>query len=162
MHQFKYPTAPPLMSKFIISLSVACILSIYPVPDWVGLIEPPWLILMLIFWTIFGNSDDTMLGGFFCGLLLDELYFTALGMHNLIILPILYLLSYFQLQVRMFSILQQTSLVFCLIILYKVLLCCIHNTFLFHFVYWRYWFSAVGSMFFWPGLTKIFVNPETP
>lgn len=150
------------MSHFIVSLSVAFIASIYPLPGWLGAIEPPWLILMLIFWAIFGNTYATMLVGFCCGVLLDELYFTALGTHNLIILPIIYLLSYVQLQVRMFATLQQTSLVFCVIILYKVLLCCIHKTFLFDLVYWKYWFAVVVSIFVWPVLIKIFVNPRIP
>ena len=75
----------PQISSLIIALSlaVALILSVVPVPDWAEQFRPDWVGLVLIYWCLALPGRVGMGTGFGVGLIQDILYGSLLGQYAL-------------------------------------------------------------------------------
>lgn len=132
------------------SFVVAILVSIMPLPDWLLMYRPQWLALVLIYWVIAMPQRVGLGTAWLFGLLLDSLSGTLLGEHALALTVVVYLANRFHRQIRMFPLLQQTVVIFILIIIYQTLLLWVQGVIgqLDH-SYWL-WVSAVTSVLFWP------------
>ncbi|GAA3715887.1 rod shape-determining protein MreD [Oceanisphaera sediminis] len=133
-----------------ISLLLALILSILPLPELIAPFRPDWLLVTLIYWTIALPHRANVGTAFFSGLMLDLLLGSVLGVHALaLVIPVYLAASQFQ-RMRNYSVWQQAFVVGALAILNKVL------------IFWaayvnrdiqldyHYFWSIVSSMVFWP------------
>ncbi|MBT8139639.1 MAG: rod shape-determining protein MreD [Gammaproteobacteria bacterium] len=105
----------------IISSVVALFAAIWPLPLWSTWIRPEFLALLVAYWVMMAPFRVGMVYAFVMGLLLDLFAATPLGQQALGLTVIAYLVFLIHQRMRMFSILQQSLLLFGLVSLYQLL-----------------------------------------
>ena len=104
--------------KIGLSILVAFMLTILPLPSSLQWWQPSWLLLVLIFW-IFAQPTALGLGIIWClGLYLDLLSDTLLGQHTIALLIVTYFLLKFQSRISIFPFARQFLAMLLLIIIY--------------------------------------------
>lgn len=103
------------------SLLVALWLAVLPMPEWAGWARPQWVALVLLYWVLALPNRVGVGVSWLCGLMLDVLEGTPLGLHAfaLAVTSYLALLSYQR--VRMFVPWQQAGIVLVLIGIHQLL-----------------------------------------
>lgn len=66
----------------LVSLAVALVLTVIPLPDAVTAWRPAWLMLVLSFWVIHFPTRIGLFWAFIFGLLMDVLHGTSMGVHS--------------------------------------------------------------------------------
>lgn len=102
----------------VVSLFVAVILTILPLPDWAEWGRPLWVLMVLIYWVL-ALDNRVGVGTAWClGILLDILGGTLLGEHALAMGIAIYIVAKLQRQIRVAPVMQQTIIIFILSTLY--------------------------------------------
>lgn len=133
-----------------LTIVVALMLTMIPVPGIVSQVWPAWAVLVVCYWVIAFPSQVNVFSAFVVGLLLDVIQGGLFGEHAFSLLVLAIILSAFHLRFRMFSFLQQALVMFCLLMLYQVTIFVIQSSIgsapqgLF------YWLAPVASMILWP------------
>lgn len=135
-----------------ISLLLALLLSVAPIPEFLRVARPLWLALVLVYW-VFESPDSFKISlAWLLGLAQDVLYGTLFGVHALFLLFVVFATLRFAQRLRMFPFWQQ---VIFLMIVFSL------GQF---FVFWMnqlvgtaalvssYIFPALISSLFWPWL----------
>lgn len=91
-----------------LSLLIALLLSVAPMPHSIGLGRPLWLAMFISYWAIALPHRGGMVAAFFFGLMLDVLSGTLLGQNGLPLILITFLVLNLQQRLRMFPLLQQS------------------------------------------------------
>lgn len=91
-----------------LSLLLALLLSVAPMPHSIGLARPLWLGMVIAYWAIMLPHRGGMAAAFFFGLMLDVLSGTLLGQNGLPLILITFLVLSLQQRLRMFPLLQQS------------------------------------------------------
>jgi len=104
-----------------LSLLVALVLMILPLPDWVQIYRPNWIALTLIYWSMALPKRVGLWFAFFTGIILDTSLGTLLGQHTLPLLLFIYInLSFYQ-RIRVLALTQQTIYIFVLLLIDQVI-----------------------------------------
>lgn len=142
---------------FIIFLSffIALILTILPMPEWSVWFRPPWVLLLLIYWTAETPYQVNVGIAWILGIILDALGGTLLGEHAFALTVVTYFVTRMQSRLRMFPLLQQGLSVFFLVLLYLFVIYCVQGFIGYSPHGWLYWSSALTSMLLWPWLHSI-------
>ncbi len=134
----------------VISLIVAMMLTILPIPVWAIWFRPAWVALVLIYWIIAVPHRVSICTAWLCGLFLDVLQGSLLGEHALSLIIIAYLAEKLHQQIRMFPLLQQAFCVMLLVLINQFILAVVqgmvsdnHSTHLF-------WLPTITSLILWP------------
>ncbi|KUM53958.1 MULTISPECIES: rod shape-determining protein MreD [Rheinheimera] len=135
-----------------LSLFVALILTVMPMPQLVKLARPDWVLLVLMYWTMALPQRISVGTAFFSGFIVDVLVGTVLGVNALAFSVVIFIVAQHHLKIRNFSIVQQSLLLGLLLALYQLLL-----FWLSHFltgVYFmpQYLWPVVTGMLVWPWL----------
>lgn len=135
-----------------LSVFVALILTVMPMPQLVKLARPDWVLLVLMYWTMALPQRISVGTAFFSGFIVDVLVGTVLGVNALAFSVVIFIVAQHHLKIRNFSIVQQSLLVGLLLALYQLLL-----FWLSHFltgVYFmpQYLWPVVTGMLVWPWL----------
>jgi rod shape-determining protein MreD len=135
-----------------LSLFVALILTVMPMPQLVKLARPDWVLLVLMYWTMALPQRISVGTAFFSGFIVDVLVGTVLGVNALAFSVVIFIVAQHHLKIRNFSMVQQSLLVGLLLALYQLLL-----FWLSHFltgVYFmpQYLWPVVTGMLVWPWL----------
>lgn len=141
------------MKNFIaiaFSFFIALLLEILPLPSWIIWIRPEWSVLVLVFWLLALPNKIGITIAFFLGLFMDLLTGTLLGQHALIFVMIAYFMIRFCLQIRQFSIWQQSLMIFSLVFLYQTFEFWIWGILSGAIANWFYWLPCVTSALLWP------------
>ena len=113
---------PPLKYMVIyLSLLVALILMILPLPDSVQIYRPNWVALTLIYWSMALPKRVGLWFAFFTGIILDTSQGTLLGQHTLALLVIIFLNMNFYQRIRVLVLAQQAVYVFVLLLINQLL-----------------------------------------
>lgn len=99
----------------VLSLLLALLLSIWPMPLWAQWGRPEWLSMVLIYWVLALPSRVGIGVCWLCGLLLDIIEGAPLGQNALALAVIAYICLILYQRVRMFSPWQQAAVVFVLV-----------------------------------------------
>ncbi|MEK1906736.1 MAG: rod shape-determining protein MreD [Pseudomonas sp.] len=91
-----------------VSLAVALLLSIVPMPDFMQIGRPLWLALFLAYWVLAVPHRVGMISAWLFGLGQDVLYGALLGQHALTLTLITFLVLTLQRRLRMFPMWQQS------------------------------------------------------
>ena len=134
----------------LVSLFVAMMLLIMPLPDWVVWYRPQWVLLVLVFWALTLPSRVGLLAAFIAGLFVDLLTASLFGLHALFYVIIIYLVAKLQSRFYTAPVLQQTFLVFLLMMIYQLLQFWVEGMLGHVPSSWHYWLMPVVSMLFWP------------
>lgn len=106
--------APRAQNHFIILLTVivAFLLSVMPLPDRLALFRPEWVYLVVFFWVIAIPQHIGITVAWVVGLLLDVLDGTLLGMQALTLSITAYLALVLHQRLKLYPLLQQSLVVF--------------------------------------------------
>ena len=74
-----------------LSLILALVLMILPLPDWVQIYRPNWVALVLIYWSMALPKRVGLWFAFFTGIILDTSQGTLLGQHTLALVVIIFI-----------------------------------------------------------------------
>jgi rod shape-determining protein MreD len=135
-----------------VTLMMALILMLLPMPEWTVWIRPAWVLLVLIYWSITVPHQVGVLVAWGVGILMDLLTGTLLGEHALALTVVIYFISRIYMRLRMYHLLQQGLSVFIFVLLYQFIIYCIQG-----FIgelprSHLYWLSSITSMLLWPWL----------
>ena len=105
--------------RIILSLMLAMLLAIVPLPQAMNAARPHLLLLLVIYWSLSAPQLVGLAAAWICGMAIDVLKGTLIGQHALAFLLVAYVTHKFQLRMRLFPIYQQTLMVFALVALYE-------------------------------------------
>ena len=86
----------------VISLLLAMVMTLFPMPDSWQPWRPSWLMLVLSFWVITLPERIGLLWALICGLLLDVLLNTSLGLHGFALAITTFMLQILYKRIRLF------------------------------------------------------------
>ncbi len=110
----------PTKLRFLViylSLIVALVLMILPLPDWVQIYRPNWVALVLIYWSMALPKRVGLWFAFFTGIVLDTSQGTLLGQHTLALVLIVFVNLNLHQRIRVLALSQQAMYVFLLLML---------------------------------------------
>ena len=132
------------------SFIVAFIFTIFPLPNWLALLRPEWVALVLIYWCMALPQRIGVGIGWVAGLLLDVLRAGLLGQHALSLCIVAYVTIKLYQRIRVFPLWQQALSIFVLIALHQMLMLWIKGITGQASQSWSYWLPSVSSMLIWP------------
>ena len=136
----------------IISILIALILTLLPMPDWTIWVRPAWILMVLIYWSMMVPYRFGVGAAWVIGLIIDLLTGTLLGEHALAFAVVIYLVARMHMRLRMYHILQQGLSILFFVLLYQFILYCVQG-----FIgelprSHLYWLASISSMLLWPWL----------
>lgn len=134
----------------IVSLFVAFVLAIVPLPEWLIHWRPAWVALVVIYWVIAQPHRFGVIAAWLTGLMLDVLVNNTLGQNAVALAVIAYTSYVLHMRIRVFPLWQQ-----CLSILVLVGIYMLVNLMIMRTVYtttstMMYWVPAIISALVWP------------
>jgi len=136
-----------------LTIIIAAILAIVPLPDWLEVWRPEWVALVLVYWAIALPHKVGLLSAWVVGFFVDVLEGSLLGLNALALTIIAYVARNLYQRMRMFTPLQQSMTLLILVGLQQLL------------VFWvltatgqnaatnlGFVFSALSSALVWPVL----------
>ena len=101
---------------------IALILTLLPLPAWLAILRPEFLVLTVLYWSIQAPFAGGIGLGWFSGLLLDAFQGPVLGEHALAVALVAYLGVHEHQRIRTKPLLQQSLIVFAVLVLYEFVL----------------------------------------
>lgn len=138
---------------FSLSLLIAMILTIIPLPHWAIHARPQWLLLVMLFWLTLTPLRVSVGTAFLVGMLQDLLTGTLLGQHAFVFSVIAYLVIKLERLVVSLPLTQQTGFVLLLAMLSLALQSWIMQMVGVFPQTWAYWLAAPMTAIIWPWLT---------
>lgn len=134
----------------VISVTLALILTILPLPEWSRMYRPEWLGLVIIFWCLATPTRFGVLTAWSIGLLEDALRGAVFGQHALVLALIAFLTLSMYRRLRVFPLLQQSLIVGGVLFLANALNLWIHNATGNLPGAWSYWWPPLAGLLLWP------------
>lgn len=142
----------------LLSIVVALMLGIVPLPAAVEAFRPDWVALTLIYWAMTLPRSYSVGTAWVVGIVVDVAHGTLLGQHALALCFVIYVTVKFHLQLRVFPLSQMTATVFALLALYQFLLFWINGVAGLHTDAVTYWGPVVSGTLIWPLLSMLFAG----
>ncbi len=139
----------------VVSLVVAMMLSMMPLPDSIAAFRPDWVALMMILWAMAVPRAYGVGVAFIVGIFLDVAQGTLLGQHALALVAITFITVKSNLLMRVFPLLQLTAAVFALNAVYQFLLFWINGVAGVTAPASTYWGPVLMSGLAWPLLYTV-------
>lgn len=129
---------------------VAMFLSILPYPHWFIWLQPSWVALLMITWTLIMPNKVGVGVAWLMGIWLDVLLNLPLGANALTLVIVAYLTIKFQNKIKPLYLWQKTAIVFGLILFYQIGLCALQSILGYSCWVWISISQAVVSTIVWP------------
>ncbi len=136
----------------LISVIIAALLTLMPLPPWLELARPYWVALVIIYWALETRDLVSLGGAFVTGLILDLLTVSLLGQHALSLIIIVYLVKRFRARIRFFPPWQQALSVLALLLNDRIILLWINIFKGEPLPPLEFWLAPLLGMLFWPWL----------
>jgi rod shape-determining protein MreD len=136
--------------RMAVTIVIALILSITPLPDALRPARPHLLLLLVIYWSLSSPRISGLMFAWLCGLAVDVLSGKILGQHAVGFLVVAFLTHKFQLRMRIFPIYHQTLTVFMLMALYEFVVFWIDGIIGPAITTWMRWLPVFTSTLLWP------------
>jgi rod shape-determining protein MreD len=135
-----------------LSIIVALVLQIMPMPAIVDLYRPDWVMLVLSYWVLALPNRVNVGVAFITGLILDILLGTSMGVHSFALCLSIYVLAANYQRLRNYSVWQQSIIIGILSALYNLVIFWLQH--LLTDIYFRldYLWPVVSSVVMWPWL----------
>ena len=140
----------------LISIIIAMMLAIAPLPEAAEPFRPDWVLLTLIYWTMTLPRHFSVGSAWITGLVLDVAQGTLLGQHALALSAIVFLTVRFHLQLRVFPLSQLTLTVAALIGFYQFILFWINGVAGISTDSVSFWGPTVSGTLLWPLVYLLF------
>ena len=108
--------------RMIFSAFFALILTALPLPTWLDVMRPAFLVLTVLYWSVYAPRTGGIGFGFFAGLALDVFQGPVLGEHALALALITYVAVREHQRIRSKPAIQQALIVLAALMLYEVVL----------------------------------------
>lgn len=135
-----------------LTLLLAFVLEVLPLPLWFNFFWPPWVALVVIRWSLVAPKLGGLGLGFIAGLLLDVYSGAALGQHAIAYTLIAYAGIRQHLLVRPKSLLQQIGFVALLLLLAEMVIWAIDGWTGRSTGDWTRWLPILSGALLWPAL----------
>jgi len=109
-------------TRLLLSALLALILTVLPLPWWLDVARPAFLVLTVLYWSVNAPRAGGLAIGFFAGLMLDVFQGPVLGEHALALSLITYIAVREHQRIRSKPAIQQALIVFPALMLYELLL----------------------------------------
>ena len=146
------------MRPIVITIIIALMLSIAPMPAWAESYRPDWVALTLIYWAMISPMRYSVGSAWVIGLIVDVAQGTLLGQHALALTLVIFVTVKFHLQLRQFPTLQLTATVFALLALYQFILFWINGVAGINSPAVTYWGPVISGMILWPLMSMLFAS----
>ena len=108
--------------RLLLAVLAALILTVLPLPWWLDVVRPAFLVITVIFWSVNAPRTGGVALGFFAGLMLGVFQGPVLGEHALALTLISYVAVREHQRIRSKPAIQQALIVFAALIVYEVVL----------------------------------------
>ena len=134
----------------IVTIILAIMLTVVPLPGWAEPYRPDWVALTLIYWTMMMPRTWSVGSAWIVGLIVDVTQGTILGQHALALCFIVFATVRFHLLMRVFPMQQLTATVFALLALYQFILFWINGAAGIEVELSSYWGPVISGTLLWP------------
>jgi rod shape-determining protein MreD len=134
----------------IVTIIVALMLTMMPLPDSISAFRPDWVALIMIFWAMSIPRSYSVGAAWIVGIFVDVTQGTLLGQYALALCAITYMTVKFHLLMRVFPLLQLTATIFALLALYQFLLFWINGVAGVSAPAVSYWGPVLTGSLIWP------------
>lgn len=135
-----------------VSLLLALLLGLLPLPEPLQPLRPYWLALVLAYWVIEGNDHVGLGAAFAVGLVADLAFGGLLGEQALRLVVMTFILQRFRTQLRFFPMAQQALAVGGLLLNDRVITTVVHLALGEPLLPWSYWWAPLLGMLLWAPL----------
>ena len=135
-----------------LSIIVALVLQIMPMPAVVDLYRPDWVLLVLSYWALALPSRVNVGVAFITGLILDILLGTSMGVHSFAMCLCIYVLAANYQRLRNYSIWQQCIIIGIMTALYNLVIFWLQHLLTDIYFLLDYLWPVASSMIIWPWL----------
>jgi len=108
--------------RVFVSVLIGLSLAIVPLPHWLEILRPDFLLIFVIYWSLSAPRLAGMTFAWMCGFSIDVIRGLVLGQHALAFLVVAYWAHRWQLRMRIFPIWQQAAAVLFLLLIYQGLI----------------------------------------
>lgn len=136
----------------ILSILLALLLTIFPLPEWARWFHPEWVSMVLIYWCIALPMRVGVGIGWSLGLLLDVMLDSLLGQHALTLALIAFIANKLHQRIRIFPLWQQSLTVLVLLIMQAIINLWIKGISSQAPELWSYLIPTAVSAALWPGV----------
>lgn len=137
---------------FLLSVVVALVLGLMPLPGWLAPLKPFWLALVLSYWLL---EDPARVGlgvAFLAGLAADLIFGTLIGEHALRLVVLAFIIQRFRARLRFFPIWQQSLAVGGLLVNDRIVASAIRVFLGDGAPPLTFWLSPLSGLLIWPWL----------
>ncbi len=142
----------------IVTIVIALMLMVVPLPHWVEVFRPDWVALILIYWAMMLPRTWSVGSAWITGLILDVAQGTILGQHALALCLIVFVTVRIHLLMRVFPVSQMTATVFALLALYQFILFWINGVAGIPSPAITYWAPVIGGAIMWPLISMVLTD----
>ena len=119
-------------------------------PQWLGWLRPMWVTLVIFFWVLELPHRIGLISAWVVGLLVDVLHADPLGLNGLILAGVTYFTWKFYERLRMYSVLQQCTVVFFLVTVGEFVRVLVQDLMFDRGLSWGPFVVAASSALLWP------------
>ena len=134
----------------IVTIILAIMLTVMPLPDWADPFRPDWVALTLVYWAMMLPRTWSSGSAWIVGIVLDVAQGTILGQHALALCFIIFITVRFHLLMRVFPMQQLTATVFAILTLYQFILFWINGVAGIDVPLVDYWGPVITGTILWP------------
>ncbi len=153
-------TVAQLRVRMALTALIALILTVLPLPMWLDVLRPAFLVLTVLYWSINTPRAGGIGLGFLCGLLLDVFQGTVLGEHAFALSIVAYIAVREHQRIRSKPAFQQSLLVFAALVFYEFILFAIDGWTGLGVTSWRRWLHCLTGAIVWPPAAAILSYSE--
>jgi len=136
----------------ILSIIVAMMLTILPLPFWAVWLRPLWVPAVVFYWALALPERFSIVAAWCVGILLDVLLGTLLGENALGLTVAVFVISKLSTRIRLFPMWQQVSIIFLLCLCYLTLIFWMQGLSGQPPLSWQFWVPAISTGLLWPWL----------
>ncbi|MCW8855681.1 MAG: rod shape-determining protein MreD [Gammaproteobacteria bacterium] len=141
-----------------LSIVVALMLAMMPLPDWAQSFRPDWVTMVLIYWVMALPQQVGVTVAWVSGLLLDVSLGSILGQHAIGLVLVSYLVSLQYQRIRVFSLFQQSIVIFILLIFKQILVLWVNGIVGQAAETWSYFLPSLAGAVIWPWVFTLLRN----
>ena len=133
-----------------LSLFVAFMLTIMPLPEWVVEFRPDWVTLVLVYWAMALPARIGVTMAWLAGLMLDVSHGAILGQHALGLMLVIYIVHLQHQRLRVASLIQQAIVIFFLLLLKQLIVLWVSGIVGHAPHTWLYFMPTITGAMLWP------------
>ena len=135
-----------------VSIIIALLLGLLPLPDMLQPLRPYWLALIVAYWVIEAPDSAGLGFAFAMGIIADLMFGGLLGEQALRLVIMTFILQRFRARLRFFPMSQQALAIGVLLLNDRVVTAAVHLALGERALPWNYWWAPVLGMLLWPPL----------